>query len=204
MPLEPFDFFEMTEGVVSVPPMNMGDLVDVDVGAAASERVVHIKKLGKTDVKVVKDGDDGVGAFANIVGVAAAAGNKSKKDVMRPPEAEWEVVEGKRQQQKKMSKRRKKAERADIGSQVRKKDANSDTTITGYDVTSDISSVDELKRPKMSSSPLKSVNYVRGDEEVVAEGLDEAAGTSSVTAGTVSTTEAVKETEKAKKEVAEA
>lgn len=201
MPLEPFDFFEMTEGVVSVPPMNMGDLVDV--GAAASERVVHIKKLGKTDVKVVKDGDDGVGAFANIVGVAAAAGNKSKKDVMRPPEAEWEVVEGKRQQQK-MSKRRKKAERADIGSQVRKKDANSDTTITGYDVTSDISSVDELKRPKMSSSPLKSVKYVRGDEEVVAEGLDEAAGTSSVTAGTVSTTEAVKETEKAKKEVAEA
>lgn len=56
----------------------------------------------------------------------------------------------------------------------------------------------------MSSSPLKSVKYVRGDEEVVAEGLDEAAGTSSVTAGTVSTTEAVKETEKAKKEVAEA
>lgn len=42
MPLEPFDFFEMTEGVVSVPPMNMGDLVDVDVGAAASERELYI------------------------------------------------------------------------------------------------------------------------------------------------------------------
>lgn len=82
---------------------------------------------------------------------------------MGPPGASWTVVEGSKKQ-KKLSKRRKMAEKAASEKKGADKEISSDTTITGYDVTSDTSSVDEMMRPKMTSFPLQSLGFMRDDE----------------------------------------
>lgn len=154
----------MAEKVVLVPPADTSDEAEVDVGAAAAEKKSVSKKLVKVnaDRKVVKDDKDCVGAFDSIVGIVGAVEGK-EKGAMGPPRASWTVVKESKKQ-KKPPKRRKMAEKAASENKGADKEISSDTTITGYDVTSDTSSVDEMMRPKMISSPLQSLGFMRDDE----------------------------------------